>query len=281
VHEPIAGVYLRRAGTFEATLDRDLIVNVRDYLDSAVNYLAEKTGLGAKPIVLKGPISETIARHATASGADLLVMTTQGRGPLGRMWFGSVADALVRQSPIPILFVRPTETSARKDDHVIRHVLIPLDGSQFSEQALEPALALGGADGEFTLLRVIPALTPVAYEPTSGRVSGLSNSVLQQLQELKREQEAEATEYLEQFAARLRARSVKVRTTQLVAYEQPAVAILNAAASLGVDAIAMTTRGQSGIKRLLLGSIADKVIRGASIPVLVCPPEVAAERSST
>jgi nucleotide-binding universal stress UspA family protein len=272
VHEPIEGIYLHRAGTFGATLDRELMDDRRDYLDSTVKSLAGTTGFRADSVVLKGPVTETIARHASASGAGLLVMTTQGRGPLGRMWFGSVADALVRQSPIPILFARPREQlSERSSDPMLRRILIALDGSELAEQALEPALVLGGEQGEFTLLRVIPQVSPVAYDPTPGRVSGLRTSVLQQLQELKRQQEAEANEYLEQLADRLRARSVNVNT-QLAAYEHPAVAILDAAAKRGVDAIVLTTRGRGGLKRLLLGSVADKVVRGATTPILICPP---------
>ena len=271
VHEPIAGVYLHRAGTFEAALDQDLMEDAQNYLESIVHRLSGETGLLAGSVVLKGPVSEIIARHAAECGADLLVLTTQGRGPLGRMWFGSVADALVRELPIPILLLRPNEVASNlSSSKASRHVLIPLDGSQFAEQALEPALALSGAEGQVTLIRVIPLISPVAYEPTSGRVSGLRTSVLRQLQELKRQQEAEANEYLEQLAERLRARSVSVNT-QFVAYEQPAIAILDAAARHGADAIAMTTRGRSGLKRMVLGSVADKVVRGASTPVLICP----------
>jgi nucleotide-binding universal stress UspA family protein len=273
VHEPIEGEFLHRPGTYGSALDRELMDNAREQLNAAVTALAEKTGVRADIALLKGPIPEMIARHASASQADLLVMTTQARGPLGRMWFGSVADALVRQSPIPILLVRPSEeASNRKSRPVIQRVLIPLDGSEFAEDALEPAFDLGGhASGEFTLLRVIPGINPVDYKPTTGRVSGLRTSLLLQLDELARQQEAEAKAYLDQLAERLRARSINVQT-QVVTHEQPAIALLNAADSLGVDAIAMTTRGRSGFKRLLLGSVADKVVRGATMPVLVCPP---------
>lgn len=271
VHEPIEGEFLHRPGTYGSALDRELMDNAREQLNATVSAVAEKTGFRADIALLKGPIPEMVARHASASQADLLVMTTQARGPLGRLWFGSVADALVRQAPIPILLVRPAEsTTDSTQQSLVRRVLIPLDGSPFAEEALEPALSLGGAAGEFTLLRVVPAITPVAYEPDQGRISGLRTSVLQQLQELKREQEAEANEYLEEISKRLRSRSLNIQT-QLVTYEQPAVAILDAAARHNVDAIAMTTRGRSGVKRILLGSVADKVIRGANTPVLICP----------
>jgi len=274
VYVPIADVYLYRHGPLYANLDQELMEHTCNSLDAIVTSIAESTGFRATPVPLRGAVAETIVQHASTSGADLLIMTTQGRGPLSRFWFGSVADSLVRQSSIPILFVRPQEeTPDFAQPPTIRHVLIPLDGSQLAEQALEPALNLGNADqGEYTLLRVVPAILPAAYDPISGRVNvGLYTSWHQQLNDLKRQLEGEAQDYLEQLAERLRAQSLQVHT-RVMSHEQPATAILDTASSLGTDAIALTTRGQGGLKRLLLGSIADKVLRGATMPVLICPP---------
>lgn len=86
-----------------------------------------------------------------------------------------------------------------------------------------------------------------------------------------RQLQAEAQDYLERLAEPWRANSLNVHT-QVIAHEQPAMAILDTASSLGADAVALTTRGQSGLKRMLLGSVADKVVRGANMPVLICPP---------
>ena len=84
-------------------------------------------------------------------------MTTHGRGPLARAWLGSVADELVRKTPIPILLTRPQEAKPVLDQApVLRRVLIPLDGSSFAEQAMDPALALGSlTEAEYILVRVI------------------------------------------------------------------------------------------------------------------------------
>lgn len=274
VHVSIADIYLYRHGPLFANLDRELMDNAREYLDAIVTSLTKNTGIRACPVLLKGSVPEMIARHASASEADLLIMTTQGRGPLVRFWFGGVANSLVRQSPIPILFVRPQEKAPDfAQPPTVRHVLIPLDGSKLAEQALEPALSLANAEqGEITLLRVVPAVIPIADDPVRGGVIvGLRTSWDQQLHDLRRQLEAEAQDYLERLAERWRASSLNVHT-QVIAHEQPATAILDTASSLGADAIVLTTRGQSGLKRLLLGSVADKVIRGATTPVLICPP---------
>jgi nucleotide-binding universal stress UspA family protein len=273
VHEPLAGAYLDRSRTYTADLDQDLMAYVRDDLDAAVRRVAEKTGLRPESVLLKGPIAETIARQTSASSADLLVMTTRARGPLGRVWFGSVADELARKSRTPILFVRPIEPAPDLGQRLeIRRLTIALDGSELAEQALEPALSLGGAEeSEYTLLRVTPTIVPVEYDQSSKRVSGLRTSLVKQLSELKAAQEAEAKDYLERLAERLRARSLTV-FTHVVAHEQPALAILEAASNHKADAIAIATRGQGGFKRLFVGSVADKVLRGATIPILICPP---------
>ncbi len=273
VHEPIAGAYVDRPGTSEWALDRELIDRCREYLDAIVGRLKKVADLHVISTLVKGPIAESIVGQVAGSGIDLLVMTTHARGPVGRFWFGSIADALVRQLPIPILIVPPQNAAPEVTQAAaLRHVLIPLDGSQLAEQAVEPALALGGGtQTHYTLLRSVARVIAVTADPTSGLVSELNASLWQALDELHRRQQIEATEYLEQLANRLRARSLSV-DTQVVLDDRPANAVLECAAAIGADAIAMTTRGHGGLKRLYLGSVADKVLRGATTPVLVCPP---------
>jgi nucleotide-binding universal stress UspA family protein len=151
-------------------------------------------------------------------------------------------------------------------------VLIPLDGSELAEQVLEPALAIiDAARAEYTLLRVVKPMTPASYDPASGRMSGLREPLLKELQELDRRNWTEAQAYLERLAESLRTRSLTVQT-RVVSHEQPAAAILDDASARGTDLIALATRGRGGLKRLLMGSVADKVVRGATTPILVCRP---------
>jgi nucleotide-binding universal stress UspA family protein len=82
------------------------------------------------------------------------------------------------------------------------------------------------------------------------------------------ERRREAAAYLDRIAQTLRSSSLAVRTS-VVSHDQPAVAILSKARAEGADLIAIETHGREGLSRLLLGSVADKVVRGASIPVLV------------
>ena len=77
-----------------------------------------------------------------------------------------------------------------------------------------------------------------------------------------------AQEYLDGVAARLKMQGIKVQT-QVALGQSPATTILEMAERLGVDLIALETHGRRGLSRLLLGSVADKVLRGASTPVLI------------
>ncbi|MCS7047136.1 MAG: universal stress protein, partial [Gemmataceae bacterium] len=101
----------------------------------------------------------------------------------------------------------------------------------------------------------------------------MAHHMLTRVEELQRQLTAEAQSYLEQVADRVRGQGVKVGT-ELVIEEQAGVGILNAAKP-PVELIALATHGRRGLSRLLLGSVADKVIRGATVPVFVQPPAVA------
>ncbi len=109
------------------------------------------------------------------------------------------------------------------------------------------------------------------YDPADPALSGLDHQVLEQLQTLHEQDRAHAEDYLQGIAARLRARSVRVQT-RVVVHEQPAVAILEEVKLRQADLVALATHGRGGLQRLLLGSVADKVLRGAGVPVLVHRP---------
>ena len=166
--------------------------------------------------------------------------------------------------------------------HRVAYVYRTPDTSTFRYRVANTVDSLNHADGDIgaawycddelrALLRIVPVVIPAVYGPTIAPARGIHTSWHQELHKLKRKLWAEAHQYLERLAAPLRAKSLNVRT-HVIAHDHPTTAILDAASSRGADVIAMTTRGQSGLKRLLFGSVADKVIRGATTPVLICPP---------
>jgi nucleotide-binding universal stress UspA family protein len=124
---------------------------------------------------------------------------------------------------------------------------------------------------ELILLRVIQPL--VLGQPSLGEwaPAAMDRTLLEKLETLDKEKRDEAGSHLDKIAAGLRSSSLSVRT-YLVTHDQPAAAILNEVRTQGVDLIALETHGRGGFARFFLGSVADKVIRGASIPVLVHRP---------
>jgi nucleotide-binding universal stress UspA family protein len=213
-------------------------------------------------------IAEALAADAAAADTDLVVMTTHGRGGLARFWLGSVADALVHMSSVPVLSLRPAEPVPPIDPPpVFQHILIPLDGSALAEQILEPALALGDLTrATYTLLHIVEPLVLPDYAllaPTVQLDPQLTQAAL-----------AKGQRYLDGLAQHLRTGGRQIHTRALLA-AQPAAEILDAAQAQGADLIALATHGRSGLARLLLGSVADKVRRGADMPMLLYRPQVA------
>lgn len=211
--------------------------------------------------VEEGSVVEGLDSHAREAGADLLVMTTHGWGPLRRAWLGSVADGLLRRTPCPILAIRPGEGEELKlEETRFQHLLVTLDGSPESREIFPYAQALAQVSGcSVTLLRVIPPHFPLS--------SPFTSHTSHQFQGLERE-ELVARDFLEEEAAPLRDEgiSVEVATRSDI---HPAEGILEFAEENQVDVIAMATHGRGGVSRLILGSVADKIIRGGNIPVLL------------
>lgn len=233
-----------------------------EYLTGLARRIAEESGVRVEAVrrVGRQAVGE-LSYYSAEEGIDLIVMATHGWGGLQRAWLGSVTDGLVREARVPVVAFRPgAEEGPRLDGKAIEEVLIPLDGSAISEAVLSEALRLGGPDARYTLVRVVPV------GPPSAAISGTIE--LAYRQELLDALRSGAEQYLADVAARLRAEGREVRTEVLL-HPQPARAILDRAAEIGVDLIAMGTHGRSGLGRLALGSVTDKVLRGAEVPVLV------------
>jgi len=198
-------------------------------------------------------------------GADsLAVMSTHGHGPLSRFWLGSVADAMVRTAAVPLLMLSPSEQSPAVGlAPPFQHMMILLDGSELAEQVLEPALRLGRlTDARYTLLRVVKPIVTFSSNLGWPSMAGTAD-------ELTRKARDEAQVYLDGVAERLRGQGLSVQTRTVI-HGYPAEAILQETRQ--ADVLGLATRGHGGIRRMLLGSVADKVLRGGTTPMLVCRP---------
>jgi nucleotide-binding universal stress UspA family protein len=276
---PLAGMVAHRAGARvrlalvhppatppgaeAATVDVSVQERERTYLAATASRLDPSGQIGPDLVLLEGQPGEALAAELERHPAGLVVMATHGRGAVSRMWIGSVADYLIRHVHAPILLVRPRGEGPVYAGNRLDEVLIPLDTSTTSEQIVEVAMAVAGPAARITLVHVVEPVLGVA-EPALPFPMPMDPKLIEELRQM-------AQARLDRVAERLRQRGTTVVTRVLTGMGAAAM-ILEEAARSRYDLIAMTTHGEGGLRRLLVGSVADKVIRGAEIPVLTMRP---------
>lgn len=233
--------------------------------EGAREYLARQaaplhaSGYRVTTHVLVGDAALAILDLATELHADLIAMTTHGRTGFARLALGSVAERVLQQTPTPVYLVRdalgavPTPTA-------IERILVPLDGSALAEQALLVAQKLARAQGaSLVLLRVVPTLDE------GGKRILFADEAAADAQADRWRTDAES--YLHQLADGLRGAGIATETH--VALGNPADVIYNTIDEAAIDVVVMGTHGRTGLKRWYFGSVADKVLRSATCPVLL------------
>jgi len=248
VESPASVEFEPAIGAFDAEYLERVATQVRD---AGVSDVSTERLVGPR-------VPDAIEAYRKRVGAGLIVMCTHGRGGVERAWLGSVADELVRASEAPVLLVRADDEDASPAGDLaaakrFQRILVALDLSHFSRQALESAARLGGKSASYVLAHVVPA----PGETTSER-----------LQKERALAEAKMNLEVQSFSAA----GYRVEANTDFA---PTVAqgILDLATRSAADVIVIATHGRTGVGRLVLGSVADKVVRGADLPVMVVRPQ--------
>lgn len=244
--------------------DRQLEAREREELAAAAEDVRSR-GVEVETAFEEGPVAQALVRRAEEA-ADLVVMSTHGRSGFSRFWLGSVADHLIRSCGVPLFLVRPAEDGADAVAEApdLDHVLVPLDGSRVAGHVLGPATAVGELYGaRFTLVRVIQPVVLPGYG-YGDLPDGLDGEAMEAMEET-------AGRQLERDAGKLRERGLRVEV-EIVRDPSVPGALLEAVDRLDADLLALATRGAGGLERMLLGSVADKVLRGAEGPLLVHNP---------
>jgi nucleotide-binding universal stress UspA family protein len=233
----------------------------------------ESSGLSATVTVLSGKAVDALTDHIAASGADAVIMTpTSGR--LERLLLGSVTSEVVRHGGKPILMLSP---ALRADDSLppVHRILVTLDGSAFADQIIPHAERLAQqVRAQITLLTVVePLMAAVAKAGFGEPMLGLAAPV----DALATDEETvtRARERLEQRAAALRAHGIEV-ITDVVLGSNPGRTIVDYISEKGIDLVALSTNGHGGLKRLVLGSVANEVLHKSNSLLLVIRPAGAA-----
>ncbi|MBI3743496.1 MAG: universal stress protein [Chloroflexi bacterium] len=246
-------VGLNRAGQSVA---RELR-RVEGYLGKHQKALAGQ-GVTTDVALSAGKPADEIVRAATGRGCDLICMTTRGRSGVGRWMLGSTADKVLHTTRVPMLLMRPADSTAARTVQPIRRIVVPLDGSALAESVLPSVLELAKTMSvNIALLRVVPssAFAMVGAKPRGVEPRGEPSPA------------ASAADYLNRVAQRLQQQALKV--TINITSGDTAGEIIDAARAEPGTLIAMCTHGRSGVGRLVLGSIADRVVRQGGEPVLV------------
>lgn len=216
-----------------------------DYLGGIERRLAEY-GLHASSLVWVGEPAEAILEIAARERVSLVAMTTHGRTGVRRWVFGSVAEKVLRSSPVPVLLVRSFPSEGEREPR-FRRILVPLDGTPFAHAVLAPAISLARRhDADMVLVHVMEKMRPGEERETP-----------------RKPLDAPAD-----FFAREGVVAAKVFRCG-----DPALEILQSARECGADLIAMSTHGRSGVRRWVLGSVTEKILRAAPLPMLVVKGE--------
>jgi nucleotide-binding universal stress UspA family protein len=212
--------------------------------------------------VIQGEPDRTIVAYAESSDIDLIVMPTHGRSGLERFLLGSVTERVVNTATPPVLTVTPDAAEDWAFTYPPRNVLVPTDGSEGADLALEAGIDLATAgDGGLHLLNVL--------ETTGLGIDVRSMLATDALEE-------RATEILETASEAARSSSVTDVTTS-ISHGRPYREILSYVEQAEIDVVVLGTHGQTDFSRYALGGVSAKLIRTSPVPVMMVRGEAAAE----
>lgn len=213
----------------------------RLYLQRIARGLREK-GAVVNIEVLSGKPAPALVDLAVRGGYSLILMCSRGKKGLRRLMLGSVAEEVLRRSPLPVLIVHPLEKAGEKPR--IRRIVVPLDGSHRSGSILPHVAPLAKATGSKVLF--MTTVDPRAREALPVEV--LAKNLFREQKAMHRE---------------------GVKTELAIRYGDPVLEILSFGDVQNADLLALSTHGRSGMERALYGSVAESVLREGKLPMLV------------
>jgi len=236
---------------------------IEEGVKSSANYLRGVAGTfgdaDVKCTVEKGEADAVIIEKGEADKGMLICMATHGRSGLDRFLLGSVAEDVLRAAANPLLLVRATEEAKSEGVAALKSIILPLDGSELAESIIPMDMAKN--------LRLEVVLFRAYHIPTYAYAGDETSSVVD-YDELMVGVRDEATEYLEKKVAEVK--HLGVDKVSFVTKEGFAADEIIALGRKTPDSlIAMCSHGRTGVKRWVLGSVTEAVVRHSGDPVLV------------
>jgi nucleotide-binding universal stress UspA family protein len=212
-----------------------------EYLERIAGTLRSK-GAVIDVHVLVGKTAPTIVDMAVRGGFSMILMCSRGKSGIQRLLLGSVAEAVLRLSPMPVLVVHPLSAATGKLK--MKRIVVPLDGSHRSGTILQHVAPLAKATGARLLFVTI--VDPHAREDVPAEVLART---------LFREQK--------------RLHKMGIQTELSIRYGDPVAEILSFGGVQNADLVALSTHGRTGLERVRLGSVTESVLRRGKLPLLV------------
>jgi nucleotide-binding universal stress UspA family protein len=226
-----------------------------------LSQIAAKLGsVESRCLVARGQPAEVIVQHAATDKNILIAMAGHGRTGLSRWLLGSIAEKVLRSAKNPLLLVRARDGAREHSQVSLKSIIVPLDGSTLAESVLPGATTFAECFNlELVLFR--------AYELPASAYYGKEDH-LPDYENMKKNVRAAAEQYLAAKVAVLKTRGLtRVRTA--LSEGPGAKEIIRYARDHADSMVAICTHGRSGVKRWLIGSVTEKVVRHSENPVLV------------
>lgn len=216
-------------------------------------------------VTLAGDVPEEILRYAEENEVSLIVMSTHGHSGVKRWVMGGVADKIVRNSDIPVrLFRSYAPEEIVKGEMPEKKILVPLDGSETAEQILPYVMDHARiCNSEVVLVRVCESPFITADYPGASMQLSWKEHVVR----VTTYWQQQCSRYLEDVEGRFVDQGINIKSEALmgdVPHELSTYIESN-----HFNLVAMTTHGRSGVKRWVLGSVAEKILDGTSVPILL------------
>jgi len=243
---------------FLDTIVQDAERSCSEYMKAVA---AKATGVNIQWSVKKGRPEEVILDNAAADKHTLIAMATHGRSGLDRWMLGSVAEKVLRGCENPLLLVRASEAVDAAEKVRLKSVIVPLDGSELAECVLPSVVALAKAMNLEVVLFRAYSIPYTVYSGTDG-YSAIN------FEELITAVKDEAIEYLEKKSAELKKDGL-LKVSFIAKEGLSADEIIALGRATQDNLIAMCSHGRSGVKRWVLGSVTETVVRHSGDPVLV------------
>jgi nucleotide-binding universal stress UspA family protein len=244
---------------------RDWTVKVEERIKSQLSSIANELTsqeLNFQGLVLKGEPDKEIVEFANREKVNLIVMGKRGQGLIDRMLTGSTTLRVLRESSVPVLTVKKREKKVSLD---IRKILVPIDISEDSDSALNYAIDLAiKLKASISVLYVLSLHIydyEIPYSVLDDSINASSIEISTRVEEIKLKRQAADDE-----VAKLEI------NTEAIHGLSTAISIVDYASKNDADLIVINTHGRRGVKRLILGSVTEKVIQEAHCAVLALKP---------